>query len=202
MLTCMCKYINKISSNTKFILLMHPKEFRKTKNGSGHFTHKSLKNSEIHIGIDFTTNKRINELIDDTNNACYILYPGHESLLLNKNKPQEKKNLVLFLIDSTWACSKKMLRVSKNLARLPRMSFTHNKSSQFIFKTQPAHYCLSTMESTLCILELLNIHGIENIKNKELEGFLEPFTQIVKYQFKCIPNNEIRYKKPFKKSSV
>jgi len=188
----MCEHINAFSTKSKFIILMHPKEYRKTKNGTGHFTNKSLKNSEIHIGIDFTNNKSINDLINDKNNACYILYPGNESLLLNKEKPENNKNLVLFLIDSTWACSKKMLRVSQNLRTLPRMSFTHTKNSQFKFKTQPAAYCLSTIESTLCILELLNEHDLENIKKEHLDNFLNPFNHMVSLQVQCSKNGQIR----------
>jgi DTW domain-containing protein YfiP len=38
---------------------MHPKEFKKTKNGTGHFTHLSLPNSELFMGIDFSDNDRI-----------------------------------------------------------------------------------------------------------------------------------------------
>ncbi|MEA3289204.1 MAG: DTW domain-containing protein, partial [Campylobacterota bacterium] len=43
--SCMCEYTKPIATNTKFIILMHPKEFRKTKNGTGHFTHLNLSNS-------------------------------------------------------------------------------------------------------------------------------------------------------------
>ena len=36
--SCMCKYVKSIKTNTKFIILMHPKEFQKTKNGTGILT--------------------------------------------------------------------------------------------------------------------------------------------------------------------
>lgn len=173
---------------------MHPKEFKKTKNGTGHFTNKSLKNSELHIGIDFSNNERINELVNDSSNACYILYPGKSSLNLNKEKPKVNKNLVLFLIDSTWACSKKMIRESDNLRNLEKMSFTHTKNSQFKIKEQPADYCLSTIESTLCILELLNEHKLEDIKQEDLDSFLLPFNKMVEYQINCLEEKNIRFK--------
>lgn len=53
-----------------------------------------------------------------------------------------------------------MLRLSKNLQNLRKISFEHNKSSQFKIKTQPNQYCLSTIESTLCVLEQLNNHNV------------------------------------------
>ncbi len=201
--SCMCKYIKSIKTDTKFIILMHPKEFQKTKNGSGHLTNLSLQNSKIFIGIDFTNHKEINTLINDTENNCYILYPGTDTIKLNTQSIKEKgKNNVIFIIDSTWACSKKILRVSKNLHDLQRVSFEHTKHSNFKIKTQPNSYCLSTMESTLCVLELLNIQGAENIPKENLAGFLKPFEKMVEYQVqKSIESNgqSIRYKKPYKK---
>ena len=180
---------------------MHPKEFRKTKNGTGHMTNNSLENCELHVGIDFTKHRRVNELLNDENYEPYVLYPDINSIKLNTQKlPSEKKALV-FIIDSTWPCSKKMLRLSTNLQNLKKISFEHDKSSQFKIKTQPNQYCLSTIESTLCILEQLNNHNIENISQKSLEKFLTPFEEMVKYQVKCaFDENDVRFKIPYKKT--
>ncbi|MEA3288633.1 MAG: DTW domain-containing protein, partial [Campylobacterota bacterium] len=84
---------------------------------------------------------------------------------------------------------------------LPRLSFEHTKSSAFKIKTQPNAYCLSTIESTLCILELLNKHNIENTKNEQLESFLKPFDKMIQYQInRAVKENggKVRYKKPYK----
>ena len=200
--SCICEFIvNPIKTQTKFVILMHPKEFRKTKNGTGHMTNNSLDNCELHVGIDFTNHKRVNELLNDKNYEPYVLYPDSNSIKLNTQKlPCEKKSLV-FIIDSTWPCSKKMLRLSKNLQNLKKISFEHDKSSQFKIKTQPNQYCLSTIESTLCVLEQLNFHKIENIASKSLENFLIPFEKMVDYQVKyAFDENNIRYKPAFKKS--
>ena len=200
--SCVCKYtINPINTNTKFVILMHPKEYRKTKNGTGHMTNNSLENCELYVGIDFTNHSRVNELLNDKTYEAYILYPDVNSIKLNTQKlPNEKKALV-FIIDSTWPCSKKMLRLSKNLHNLKKVSFEHDKSSQFKIKTQPNQYCLSTIESTLCLLELLNLQNIENISTNSLENFLTPFEKMVEYQVKCaFDENDIRYKIPYKKS--
>jgi len=81
---------------------MHPKEFRKTKNGTGHFTNLSLSNCEIHVGIDFSTHEAVTNIINDTSNICYVLYPGENSINLNRESIANKnKNTVIFLIDST-----------------------------------------------------------------------------------------------------
>lgn len=187
----MCPSVKPIQTRTKFIILMHPKEFKKTKNGTGRLAHLSLPNSELYIDIDFTDHKAINALIEDEKNLCYVLYPGKNSVNLNTQKIEaDGKRLVIFIIDSTWPCSVKMLRLSTNLQRLPKLSFTHSKISQFQIKEQPKDFCLSTIESTLSVLELLNEHGMENIGDGSLETFLDPFLSMVEYQLACITSSQ------------
>ena len=189
--SCMCEYIQKINTNTRFIIIMHPKEFKKTKNNTGRFTHQSLPHSEIHIGIDFNHNDEINKIINDQRNSCYVLYPGENSIKLNHQTIQkENKKNVIFIIDSTWPCSNKILAVSENISALPKLSFVHDRSSAYKIKTQPNEYCLSTIESTLCILELLNKHKIENISQESLDNFLKPFEKMVEYQVNCVLNSD------------
>lgn len=189
---CLCSTVNPLSTNTKFVILMHPKEFKKTKNGTGRLTHLSLPNSELYIDVDFTDHKAINALIDDPHNCCYVLYPGQESIHLNTQKIElGNRQLVIFIIDSTWPCSVKILRLSQNLQRLPKLSFTHTKTSQFQFKEQPKEFCLSTMESTLTILELLNAHDMEDLTEQSLSSFLNPFLLMVEYQIRYISQSDL-----------
>jgi len=185
--SCMCKYIDSFETQTKFVVLMHTHEFKKIKNGTGHFTHLSLANSELYIGTDFSKHSDVNKLINDDNNRCYVLYPSDESLVLNDSPLiKDNKQNVIFLIDATWHNAKKLLRDSVNVQTLPKLSFKHTKNSQFKIKEQPMDLCLSTMESTLCVLELLNKQGNESLSSSSLDSFLEPFKKMVEYQLKCI----------------
>jgi DTW domain-containing protein YfiP len=198
--SCMCKYIKAIDTNTKFVILMHPKEFKKVKNNTGFFTHLSLSNSEVFMGIDFSNHNRINEII--ASHESYILFPSSDAIDLSHTDPtqmmQIKKPMAIFIIDSTWACTKKIFTLSSNLNKLKHMSFTTNKISQYEIKVQPQSNYLSTIESTLVVLELLDKWGIEKIKDKEFKGFLNPFFKMIEYQKKLIDNplsNSVRYKK-------
>jgi len=196
--SCMCSYVYEIQTNTKFVVLMHPKEFKKTKNGTGHFTHLSLPNSSLYIGIDFTNHKEINEIISTY--ESFVLYPSKDAINISKINPYKldnSKKMAIFLIDSTWACSTKMLKESKNLQNLQHISFSNTKLSEFKIKEQPAEYCLSTIESTLTVLELLDKWQIENLKSDDISKFLNPFHKMVEYQLECInkrESNEIRFK--------
>ena len=195
--SCMCEHFEHIKTQTKFVVLMHPKEFKKVKNNTGHFTHQSLDNSELFIGIDFTHNKRINEII--ATHESYILFPSQDALNLSETNPKSSdKALAVFLIDSTWACTKKMFTQSENLQKLKHMSFTTTKISQYQIKVQPDESYLSTIESTLVVLESLNKWSIENIELNKLEGFLKPFEIMIEYQKNLIANpisHAVRFKK-------
>lgn len=177
---------------------MHPKEFKKVKNNTGHFTHQSLKNSELFIGVDFTHHNRVNEII--ATHESYILFPGESALNITQKNPHtgQKKNLAVFIIDSTWNCTKKMFTQSKNLQCLKHISFETSRESQYKIKVQPQSNYLSTIESTLVVLENLNRWQVEKITNDKLEGFLNPFVAMVRYQEEKIattPSNSIRFKR-------
>lgn len=195
--SCMCKHFEKIETQSKFVILMHPKEFKKVKNNTGHFTHKSLPNSELFIGIDFSEHKRINEII--ASHESYILFPSEGALNLSTTNPQKSdKKIAIFLIDSTWACTKKMFTLSKNLRELQHMSFVTSRTSAYEIKIQPQESFLSTIESTLVVLELLKKWEIEEISQKELEGFLNPFRAMIEYQKELISNpksHAVRFKR-------
>ena len=200
--SCMCAYVKPIETETKFVILMHPKEFQKVKNGTGHLTHLSLPNSALYVGVDFRNHEPVNTLLNDSSKLCYVLYPGEDSLHLNETKIEKSgRELVIFIIDATWSTALKLLKVSTNLQALPKLSFTHTKSSQFQIKQQPKEAYLSTIESTLTILELLDAHGMETIKEEAFEGFLNPFKAMIAYQIACIAasnsghQNAVRFKK-------
>jgi DTW domain-containing protein YfiP len=170
------------------VILIHPKEFKKEKNGTGLFTHLQLKNSSLIMGVNFSQDKQVNKILNDSNIDSYILYPGTGSINLsqkNSKLTQNKKNRVIFIIDGTWPCAKKMLKLSTNLHSIPKISFDNTIRSQFLIKQQPYPACLSTIESVHHLLSLLNKKDIESVT---LENFLLPFEKMVEFQIKCIKN--------------
>lgn len=170
---------------------MHPKEFKKVKNNTGHFTHLSLPNSELFVGIDFSEHVRVNEIIDEY--ESYILFPSSKAIDITRDNPQTKnKKLAIFIIDSTWGCTKKIYTQSTNLARLPHMSFTTSRQSAYEIKVQPQEHYLSTIESTQVVLEMLVDWGIETITEDELRQFTQPFFKMIAYQKELIANPKSR----------
>jgi len=197
--SCLCKHCSPIATQTKFVILMHPMEYKKVKNGTGFITHLQLSNSEIIVDVSFTQNKRVNELIEKYD--AYILYPGITSISLNNFENCESLGVkrLFFLLDATWPCAKKMMKLSPNLQALPKVSFEVKKNSDFSIKQQPHELCLSTIESVDEVLKVLGQNLLENVDTK---NFLKPFNELVKYQLECIERDDNKNYRPYLKKRV
>ncbi|WP_370424919.1 tRNA-uridine aminocarboxypropyltransferase [Tenacibaculum dicentrarchi] len=203
--SCICKYINRSQTKTRFIILMHPKEYKKERNGTGRMTNLQLENSEIIVGVDFTNNKRVNEILTEEKNSSYLLYPGEDTFNLSIRESSDiisfmGDNPHIFILDGTWPCARKMLKLSKNLQKLKRVSFDNKIKSKFTIKQQPAPLCLSTIESVYTVLNLLNQSELEQCDTKD---FLIPFEKMIDHQIKCMVdtnNKELIPKNVYKKN--
>ncbi|WP_282147713.1 tRNA-uridine aminocarboxypropyltransferase [Algibacter lectus] len=192
--TCICEHISPLKTKTRFIILMHPKEYKKEKSGTGHITNLQLENSEIIVGVDFTNNKRVNDILAKENSSSFLLYPGKDNFNLSIRESLEinsfmGNNANLFLIDGTWPCARKILKLSRNLQKLKRVSFDNTIKSKFIIKQQPESLCLSTIESVYTVLNLLKDSDLEECDTKD---FLIPFEKMIEHQLEYMlnPNNK------------
>jgi DTW domain-containing protein YfiP len=186
---CLCSLIKPFESKTHFVLLMHPMEAKKEKMGTGRICLASLKNSTLITGVDFTEDEQVNALINDSSNYCVVLYPGERSLNISSDDVSPllslgERRLVVFLIDGTWPCAKKMMRLSKNIHSLPRLSFTATQQSIFIIKEQPAEFCLSTLESIHFFLSECERRGLESLGGQQ-DNMIEVFKAMVQFQIEC-----------------
>ena len=188
--TCICKHISPLQTKTRFIILMHPKEYKKERNGTGHMTNLQLENSEIIVGVDFTNNNRVNEILTKEKSCSYLLYPGKDNFNLSISKSSEINSFMgnnphIFILDGTWPCARKILKLSKNLQKLKRVSFDNKIKSKFIIKQQPESLCLSTIESVYTVINLLKDSDLEHCQTK---GFLIPFEKMIEHQLEYILN--------------
>lgn len=205
LLTCVCEYLRPFSTSSRFVILMHPMEFKKEKVGTGRFSHLILKNSEIIVDVGFDENKRFNEILSDSSYQTVILYPGDKTIDLSKAESKEAlsgKPLQFIVIDGTWPCAKKMMKLTTKLHNLPRVSFNTLRISEFQVKHQPMPGCLSTVESIHQVLIDMNNLGFEKTESKE-ENLMEVFRKTVQQQMELAqdPNRQGYRKKPFKLSS-
>lgn len=186
---CFCAQLESFKTQTRFILLMHPKEAKKEKVGTGRLSHICLENSKIIVGESFTNNKEVNHLLADENYAPFVLYPGEESLNLSHGSldgeySASDKKLLVFIIDATWSCAKSMMRESSNLHGLKKISFDVRSLSQFTIKHQPDKYCLCTIESIYYLIEELIKGDIEQASVKH-SVLLLALSKLNQFQIDC-----------------
>lgn len=179
-----------MATHTRFVFLMHPKEFKEEKAGTGRLTHLCLPNSELLMGKGFDGHERVQELIHDPRNFPVLLYPGRAAVNLSEGGQAATfsgllgdRRLVVFLLDATWGGARKMLNLSPGLQRLPRLMFTPSAPSRYIIKQQPAEGCLSTLEATHELLTVLARTGLDEYP--EREQLLGLFQRMQDIQISC-----------------
>ncbi len=160
--TCICSFTDQFFPNLHFVILTHPVEASK-RIASGRIAHACLQDSHFFRGYDFLNKNKINDIIADDKNSCYVLYPGRSSLNISdcsdteiKQRIDFNKNVYIFVIDGTWGNSNKMLRLSPNLATLPKICFTPSHPSEFKVRKQPKEFCLSSLEAINEVIHLLS----------------------------------------------
>jgi DTW domain-containing protein len=171
--SCLCPTLPPMETASRVVLLMHPKEYKRQKTGTGRLACINLAKAEILPGLAFDSNPRVRELVDDPANRAFLLYPSPGALDLGEARARgelaselEGRNLVVFLIDSTWACARAVLRESPGIAGLPRLRFQPAERSRWIIKRQPRDYCLSTIEAIHELLCALEDAGLDSYPDK------------------------------------
>ncbi len=184
---CWCESIQPMPTATRFVLLMHPKEFKEEKANTGRLTHLCLPNSEIHMGMAFDGDEAVQALIHDPTNFPVLLYPGATARNLTKGdlQPTELtgRRLLVFILDATWSGARKMLKLSPSLQRLPRVMFTPTSPSRYVIKQQPQAGCLSTLEAVHELLLVLERSGLDRYPLPE--QLLGLFKRMQEFQIKC-----------------
>ncbi len=168
---------------------MHPKEFKHEKAATGRLTHLCLRHSEIHCGVGFEDHDAVQSLIRDPANFPVLLFPGREAVNLSADNGATfsdrvaTRQLVVFLLDATWALGRKMLRLSPSLERLPRIMFTPTAPSRYVIKQQPHAGCLSTLEAVHELLLVLERGGLDRYERPE--QLLDLFRRMQEFQLQC-----------------
>jgi len=176
-----------VDTGVKFVILMHPWEAKKQRTGTGRMTSLSLIDSEIIVDQTFNDNSRFLTLVRSEEYHPMVLYPGKDAFTAESypfgSVPSYKKILV-FLIDATWVLARKMMYRSPVLQQLPKLSFANAYTSHFHIKTQPADYCLSTIESTYYLIRELQDCG-QCHSEVSADGMMNLFNELNRFQMDC-----------------
>jgi DTW domain-containing protein YfiP len=189
---CWCGSIVPMPTRTRFVFLMHPKEFKQEKAATGRLTHLCLPNSAVHMGIAFDDHAEVQALLAAPGNYPVLLYPGREAFNLSVAAPAAladfsrtlgARTLVVILLDATWALGRKMLKLSPSLQRLPRIMFTPAAPSRYVIKQQPHEGCLSTLEAVHELLLALDRTALDTYPDPA--QLLALFDRMQQFQLRC-----------------
>lgn len=191
---CWCARLRPMRTRTDFVFLMHPKEFKQEKAATGRLTHLCLEGSALHMALRAEDNPSVMELLGDPAFHTVLLYPGSEAINLSAEgadpQPAERlrqqmgsRRLRVVVLDATWSCARKMLKLSAALQKLPRIMFMSGAKSRYVIKQQPQEGCLSTLESVHELLRILSAHGLDEYPDP---GQLPAvFDAMQDYQIRC-----------------
>ena len=190
---CWCGSITPMPTRTKFVILMHPYEFKRVKANTGRLTHLCLRDSELHLGINFDGHEAVQALLNDPQNYPVLLYPTRGARDLSKGELHAAdfagRRLVVFLLDATWRLVRPMLRESLTLQRLPRIMFSNAAPSRYRIKRQPEPGCLSTLEATHELLLALDRSGLD--RYAQPEQLLDLFQRMQDLQIRRTAENAL-----------
>lgn len=185
---CLCKYTKELDTGIKFIFLMHTKEAKRQRTGTGNIAHISLKNSEIIVGLDFNHNKRLQELLTSEKYFPVLMYPDENAWTAKKDGFKEaigNKILLVIILDATWFCAKKMIEHNPFLLNLPKISFYGNYRSIFTFKHEPKPEYISTVESCYYFIKEMQDENLLIDKNIDPSPMMTAFKQMIVFQLKA-----------------
>ncbi len=195
---CYCASVRAFDPEIEFVILIHKIEARR-RIATGRMSHLLLKGSHLIEGSDFNHHPLVNDLIARPDARAVVLYPGPTALNLSRTSVEdlrrltltqpgeEKSRLIVFVIDGTWATARRTMRLSENLARLPRVCFDPVRKSAFQVRKQPADHCVSTLEAIHHTIELLGESQGFKTARREHDHMLEIFSMMVERQKTFVP---------------
>lgn len=190
---CYCAKIRAFDSGITFVILIHKIEARR-RIATGRMSHLLLKNSVLIEGDAFENHAYVNRLLADPRAYPVVLYPGSGAIDIAKIAPADRvaiappeRRLMVFVVDGTWATARRTMRLSPNLAKLPRICFSPSRESQFKVRKQPAAHCVSTIEAIHETIELLGESRGFSVAHREHDQLLEIFSDMVDRQSAFVP---------------
>lgn len=172
-LVCYCAHLTSIATKTRVVLLQHPRE-EDMAIGTARMASLCLPNSELHVGVQFEGSPALERALSDPARPAALLYPGEGAIDVLTDPPQGPITLVV--VDGTWWQAKKLVRMNKTLAALPRYAFRAPTPSEYRIRKEPDEAYVSTIEA------LVHVLGVLEGDPERLRGLLTPFRAMIDKQ--------------------
>jgi len=184
---CWCASIAPMSTRTRFVLLLHPKEWKREKAATGRLTHLCLADSDLHMALECDAHPAVQAILRDPASYPVLLYPDEGARNLSRGALTADdlagRRLVVFVLDATWGRARKMLKLSPRLQQLPRVVFTATAPSRYVIKRQPQEGCLSTLEAVHETMLALAHCGLDHYERPD--QLLAVFDRMQQFHLDC-----------------
>ncbi|MCM2322849.1 MAG: DTW domain-containing protein [Oligoflexia bacterium] len=178
--TCYCAAARTIHAPVRFVVLLHPQEARR-RIGTARIVKLCIPDTVLLVGKgpELDENAGLLSLLSDPGLQPLLLFPGPEATAVETAAQgcEPGKKPVILVVDGTWKQAGRMLRESRLLQALPRVSFAEGRSSAYGFRRQPAAHCLSTVEAVHEAITRLQPPGA-----RDHDVLLEVFSELVRCQ--------------------
>lgn len=150
-LACLCSRARPIDSDALFVLLIHPREARR-RIGTAPIVTLCLPETRVirGTGAELDQDPGLLALLSNPRLEPLLLFPSDSAVAVEDGvRSARARGLrpAILVVDGTWSQASKMIRTSRLLGALPRLSFRTDRISAYGFRRQPAAHCLSTVEA-------------------------------------------------------
>ena len=174
---CLCGRIEKQPNQIKLVVLQHPDE-ASNKKATAIIAELGLQQYQRWVGEDFTGHDGLNQLLENKKGNLAVLYPSEdaEELEVQSELITVHSIEVLIVIDATWRKAHKIWQLNPQLHQLRAITFREALSSDYRIRKEPEDGCLSTVESIVYALRILEDAP------QAYQGLLDLFTEMVDFQ--------------------
>ena len=173
---CWCPHLVSLATRTRVVLLQHPRE-RDVAIGTARMASLCLPNSELHVGVDWSSSAALARAVSDPARPAALLYPGDDAIDIVAHPPRGPVTLVV--VDGTWSLTRKLVARNPVLANLPRYAFNPPAPSEYRIRREPAETFVSTLEA------LVHVLGALEGDPERFRAMLTPFRAMIDAQIAC-----------------
>ncbi|NIB44433.1 DTW domain-containing protein [Pseudomaricurvus alkylphenolicus] len=154
---CLCQQAPRLSELPRITLLTHERELQKTTN-TGRLLLATLPGAELMLWSRRETDRALSERAAQSGLQQVLLFPdkpsesqpaGHPVTCIQQPEPNREEYI---LLDATWQQAGKMLRQSRLLKTLPRLSLQTPQESVYHLRRNQQPGNLSTAETAIALL--------------------------------------------------
>jgi DTW domain-containing protein YfiP len=192
---CVCASIPQVDNTVPIIIFQHPRE-RNHPVGTARFARLGLRRVSIESAQGAGTRGITREV--DLPPHTALLFPSSDAVLLDAMDADERPK-ALVVLDGTWSTAAKVFADNPWLHRLPRVALRPEAPGNYRIRKEPRAECLSTIESivmALKILEPANDTSIRQEKLAQLDELLAAFSQMVDVQIEHAKQSNPRKRRP------